>query len=270
VSLSNGLLPRSQFLFSRWLAAARIALLWGGLMAAFGGCKSNREVHVRVSIPGPDSLDLPAAGVGVVALPYDRDSVLASLEAKADRPKPHTAELDSLFARFRGPFTRYTTTVYTTTRLEDTLGRIQRQLDTTPQKSADYGPLQERLASVSASLATNRERSERARVDLSRARTDFVGRSESLRTAVRLWEDSTYRGYDSIVNNLAKTRGREPATDTTGATGWARLSLAPGSWWIYARAWDTSDPNSEWYWNVPVNGDTVLLSSRTGRRQPRY
>ncbi|HKP50243.1 MAG TPA: hypothetical protein VJU17_09535, partial [Gemmatimonadales bacterium] len=69
---------------------------------------------------------------------------------------------------------------------------------------------------------------------------------------------------------LARSQGRDAVTDTTGATGWARLTLPPGHWWIYARAWDTSDPNAEWYWNVPVQEDTVLLSSRTGRRRPRY
>jgi len=65
-------------------------------------------------------------------------------------------------------------------------------------------------------------------------------------------------------------QGRDAVTDTTGSTGWAGLTLPAGRWWIYARAWDTSDPNAEWYWNVPVQEDTVLLSSRTGRRRPRY
>jgi hypothetical protein len=105
---------------------------------------------------------------------------------------------------------------------------------------------------------------------LDRARSEFLNRSDTLRAAVRQWEDSTYRGYDSIVENLAKQTRREPVTDSTDATGWAKLTLPRGRWWIYARAWDTSDPNSEWYWNLPVNGDTLLLSSRTGRRQPKY
>jgi hypothetical protein len=65
-------------------------------------------------------------------------------------------------------------------------------------------------------------------------------------------------------------RGVEPVIDTTDATGWAHFSLPRGTWWIYAHAWDTSDPNSQWYWNVPLHGDTVLLSSRTGRQHPRY
>jgi hypothetical protein len=72
------------------------------------------------------------------------------------------------------------------------------------------------------------------------------------------------------VQSLARRAGREAVTDTTGADGWAALTLAPGRWWIYARSWDATDPNAEWYWNVPVDSDTLLLSSRTARRQPRY
>jgi len=227
-------------------------------------------VAVRVSIPGPDAVESPASGVGVVALPYDRDSVLASLEARAASPRPHTAEMDTLFARFRGPFIAYTTTTYAAGKLRDSLTALQGRLDSLGRSTPQYQSLHRRLSSLSDSLASVELRGERARAALSRARADFVSRSGILRTAMRQWEDSTYRGWDSIVGGLAKARGLEPATDTTDATGWARFTLAPGRWWIYARAWDTSDPNSEWYWNVPVNGDTVLLSSRTGHQRPRY
>ena len=225
---------------------------------------------VRVSIPGPDAVETPASGVGVVALPYDRDSVLASLEARAPSPRPHTAEMDTLFARFRGPFIAYTTTAYAAGKLRDSLAELRDRLDSLGRGTPQYQSLHASLSSLSDSLASIESRGERARAALSRARADFVSRSETLRTAMRQWEDSTYRGWDSIVEKLAKARGLEPATDTTDATGWARFTVAPGKWWIYARAWDTSDPNSEWYWNVPVNGDTVLLSSRTGHQRPRY
>jgi hypothetical protein len=227
-------------------------------------------VAVRVSVPGQDAVETPASGVGVVALPYDRDSVLASLEARAGRPRPYTAKMDSLFALFRGPFIAYTTTAYAAGKLRDSLTRLQDQLDSVGGGNPQYQTLHARIARLSDSLASTEARSKRAQATLSRARSDFVARSESLRTAIRQWEDSTYHGWDSIVENLARSRRLEPVTDTTDATGWARFSLAPGKWWIYARAWDTSDPNSEWYWNVPVNRDTVLLSSRTGRQQPRY
>jgi hypothetical protein len=240
------------------------------LLTVLAGCQSERTVAVRVSIPDADSLETPAAGVGVIALPYDRDSVLAGLEARARTPRPHTAALDSLFARFRGPFTTYSRISYAASALRDSVDALRRELEGTRPGSPEHRLLSARVRRMSDSLTALETRTERAREHLDRARSEFVQRSETLRAAVRRWEDSTYRGYDSIVERLGGSRGREATTDTTGETGWAHFTLRSGPWWLYARAWDTSDPNAEWYWNVPVDGDTILLSSRTGRRRSRY
>jgi hypothetical protein len=238
--------------------------------AALAGCRTDREVAVRVSIPDADSQETPAAGVGVIALPYDRDSILAGLERRARNPRPRTGALDTLFARFRGPFTRYTSVSYQASQLRDSLDRAQQALDSSAADASTRRELSAQIRHLTDSLSALERRVERSRADLDRARGEFVSRSEGLRTAVRRWEDSTYRGYDSIVENLSRSQGREAATDTTGNTGWAHFTLSPGRWWLYARAWDTGDPNAEWYWNVPVEDDTVLLSSRTGQRRPRY
>jgi hypothetical protein len=234
------------------------------------GCRTDRDVAVRVSIPDAESRETPAAGVGVVVLPYDRDSILTSLERRARTPRPRTAELDSLFARFRGPFTRYTSISYQASQLRDSLERAQQARDSSQAGSPALRENSSRVRHLADSLRALERNVERSRADLDRARAEFVSRSEGLRTAVRRWEDSTYRGYDSIVENLTRRQGREATTDTTGDTGWAHFSLSSGQWWLYARAWDTSDPNAEWYWNIPVEDDTVLLSSRTGQRRPRY
>jgi hypothetical protein len=220
------------------------------VLAAAGGCKTSRPLAVRVSIPGPDSVETPVTGVGVVALPYDRDSVLRALEGRARTPRPPTAPIESLYAAFRGPFLAYSAAAVRLARLRDSAG----------------GP-------VSAdSLRQAQIEAERTRAALDRARQLFAGRGDTLRLRMRQWEDSTYQGYDSIVQGLARQSGREPVTDTTGADGWASLTVSPGRWWIYARSWDATDPNAEWYWNVPLpaTGDTLLLSSRSARRQPRY
>jgi hypothetical protein len=218
-------------------------------------CERPRDLAVRVSIPGPDSVETPVTGVGVVALPYDRDSVLRQLEARAQTPRPDTAPLESLFAAFRGPFTAYSEVTLRLGKLRDSVAE------------AKGGPDSLRLAD---SLRATEVRAERARAELDRARRDFVGRSDSLRQRMRQWEDSTYQGWDSAVQGLARLSGRAPVTDTTGSQGWAHLRLAPGRWWIYARSWDAADPNAEWYWNTPVTSDTLFLSSRTARRQLRY
>ena len=246
------------------LAAALLAL--AGLMA----CERPRDVAVRVSIPGPDSVETPVTGVGLIALPYDRDSVLAALEETAASRRPDTAALDSLFRAFRVPFVSYTGTIQRTERLRDSLDLLRTRLDSLPRNTPEYRELYAAFSRLDDSLTAAQKRTERARQDLDRARVDFIDRSESLRSAIRHWEDSTYRGYDSITRNLAVRRRQDPRTDTTGGDGWARFHLPAGDWWIYGRSWDATDPNAEWYWNLPVEGDTLLLSSRTGRQRRRY
>lgn len=252
------------------LRISLLLLLSTAAAATFLGCDRGREIAVRVSIPDPFSAETPAAGIGVVALPYDRDSVLASMEARAGTPRPHTAELDSLFARFRGPFATYTAIAYAEGELRDSLRLLESRLDSLPHSSPARAALSARHRVITDSLARMSNRAQQARADLERARAEFVSRSGSLRAGVRQWEDSTYRRWDILVESLTRARRREPVTDTTDATGWASFNLAPGEWWIYARAWDTADPNSHWYWNLPADRDTVLLTSRNGQRRPRY
>jgi hypothetical protein len=236
--------------------------------AAIAACEGARDVAVRVSIPGLDSAETPVSAIGLVALPYDRDSVLAALDAGASRPG--TAELDSLYRAFRGPFNTYSTATRRTAALNDSLQDTKSRLDSLPRNAPEYGKLFAAFERLSDSLAAARRAAEAARMALDRVRAEFVPRSESLRAAIAKWEDSTYRGYDSIVRNLAARRRQDPLTDTTDARGWASFRLGPGRWWIYGQSWDGADPNASWYWNVPVDGDTVLLSSRTGERRPRY
>ncbi len=246
------------------LAAALAAV--AGLIA----CERPRDVAVRVSIPGPDSVETPVTGVGLVALPYDRDSVLAALEASAPSPRPDTAALDSLFRAFRVPFVSYTGTLQRTERLRDSLDRLRARFDSLPRNTPEYRDLYAGFSQLNDSLSAAQQRTERSRQVLDRARAGFIERSESLRGAIRQWEDSTYRGYDSITRNLAARRRQDPLTDTTGGDGWARFHLPPGDWWIYGRSWDATDPNAEWYWNQRVADDTLLLSSRAGRQRRRY
>ena len=247
-----------------------ITVLAALIVAGVAGCQREQDVAVRVSVPNAESIETPAAGVGVVALPYDRDSILASLEQRATTPRPPTEELDTLFARFRGPFTRYTRVSYLASGLRDSLDQLRQGLDSLPPGSAERRRVSAQIQRLSDSLAAVSRQAELSRRELDRARSDFVSRSETLRAAMRQWEDSTYHGYDSIVQRLTGRPGREGSTDTTDQTGWAHFRLGPGRWWLYARAWDTSDPNAEWYWNLPAGDDTVLLSSRTGQRRPRY
>jgi hypothetical protein len=244
------------------------------LVLALAACERPRDLTVRVSIPAPDGAEAPVAGVGVVALPYDRDSVLRALESRAPSPRPAgaAAALDTLFHRFREPFAAFAAASERSTRLRDSVQAARTELDSSPADARRRAELQSRIARQSDSLAAAEQRTERARTALDQARRTLLPRIDSLRARLRSWEDSTYQGYDSIVRGLAQRSRREAVTDTTNADGLAHLRLAGGPWWIYARSWDASDPNSEWYWNVPVPepGDTVRLDGRSGKQRPKY
>ena len=225
------------------------------------------SVTIRATIPRLDGTEAPIPGLELVALPYDRDSVLASLEARAT-PRPHTRELDSLFAQWRGPFLRFARASARSQELRDSLNRIRLQLDSLPRNAPAYQSLYSRFGALTDSLTMATDSAEPARVELDRRRKTLMPVIDSLRRLVTVWENSTFQRYDSIVTQLAGNR--EPVSATTGPDGRATLSLGSGRWWIYAWAWDEGDPYSRWYWNVPVKGDTVVLDSRTGRKRPQY
>jgi hypothetical protein len=225
------------------------------------------SVAVRATIPRLDGTEAPVPNLELVALPYDRDSVLAALETGA-APRPHTGELDSLFAQWRVPFLRFARASYRSQQLRDSLALLKRRLDSLPRNAPEYQSLYSRFGALTDSLAAASDSAEPARIELDRHRKTLVPRIDSLRRLVTTWENSTFRNYDSIVSRLAGDR--KPIAATTGPDGRARLELGKGRWWIYAWAWDEGDPYSRWYWNVPVEGDSVVLDARSGRKRPQY
>jgi hypothetical protein len=220
------------------------------LILALAACSGPRDITVRVTVPDLEGTESPASGVPVVAVPYDRDSVIAALEAAQARPRPHTATLDSLFARFRGPFIDHFRSGQTVTAIRDSLARGLSD-------------------STALSAATRRAEATRAALDSAR---DALAGGDSLRADVRSWENSTYASFDSVVKALSERARRKPVVDTTDATGYAELRLpaSENDWWITARAWDITDPNMSWTWSVRVDADSTQLNGRNGRQRPRY
>jgi hypothetical protein len=220
------------------------------LILAVAACSGPRDVSVRILVPDLSGAATPASGVPVVAVPYDRDSVIAALEAAQATPRPHVAALDSLFARFRRPFLDHF----------EAGQRLEAVRD-----SAARGLLDERaVAAATARADSTRSALEAARKELASG--------DSLRADVRRWENSTYRSYDSVVRVLAERARRRPVVDTTDAVGVAELTIPASrdAWWVTARVWDVTDPNMSWTWSVRVEGDSVTLDPTNARRRPRY
>jgi hypothetical protein len=227
----------------------RPTILLVAILAA--ACGGPRDVTVKVTLPDMDGVETPASGIPVVALPYNRDSLMATLERAQGSPRPNTATLDSLFGVFRGPFLEHY--------------RAGRALEAA-RDSVGKGRL------PSSALAEPTARTERSRAALAAVRASVGPMADSLRIAVRAWEDSTYRTFDSLVKDLNERARRKPVVDTTDATGHAELRIpaSRNDWYVTASSWDVTDPNMSWYWNMKLTGDTTVLDSRSGRRRPRY
>ena len=79
----------------------RRVLLLACLLAACD--RSGHDVVVELRLPDAEGTLAPAAGQAVIALPYDRDSVMAALEAQGG-PRPHARTIDSLYDAFAIPY----------------------------------------------------------------------------------------------------------------------------------------------------------------------
>jgi hypothetical protein len=217
------------------------------------GC-GPRDVVIAVSVPDEEGVETPLPGVRLVLLPFDRDSLRTVLENRAPSSRPSSARLDSLLGQFRDPFTSYLRIAYA-------IDRVRSAAAAAPD-SASRRRLEDSLQTLTSALG-------QSRTALNQVRTRLEPAIDSERTRSRGWEDTAFRAYDSLGNAISEQLHREPIVDSTRGTGHTRVRVRAGNWWVVARAVNVRDPNSEWYWNVKLEGDTVRLSSSNGRSRPR-
>lgn len=216
---------------------------------------------MTVQLPDAAGVYGPAPGVVVMALPYDRDSLLTSLENAAPRPRPSTRELDSLFQAFRAPFEESTRLAARVERLRAALRRLEGP-GTDP---AAVLAIRDSLVIAEAAAAAAAER-------LAATRAAVNPRIDSLRRLMREWEDEAFGSYGDITQSLTGNQLTATIADTTDSGGEATLWLPPGTrtWWIHARSFNSGDPNAEWYWNVVMDAPRITLDSTNARLRPRY
>jgi hypothetical protein len=241
---------------------------WLGLLI-LTGC-GPRETVIRVAIRDLDGRRAPVAGLPLVLLPYNRDSILALLLARGPARRPETRQLDSLFAIFRTPFIALTRETDRARQLRDSLAALRQRIDAEPRSTRTYRTLYLAYATTVDSLTAVEHRAAEASRLASAAMKRVGPRIDVLRRAMTRWEDSTFRSYDSVIATLTARLGRTRLNLVTGADGRLAKRLPPGPWWVYARAPDPADPNAAWYWNLPLRGDSFDLDPSSAEHRPCY
>lgn len=239
------------------------------IVLAAAAC-SRRETTIGVAIPDLEGRLTPVARLPIVVLPYDRDSLLAELEARASSPRPDTAAIDSLFALVRGPFSELLRTEARAVGLRDSLDRLRVRLEHEPRNTAAYRGGYQVFTALADSLTRAEQQIAKAQLVVSAAEHQIGSRLGKLRQAVTRWEDSTLRSYDSLSAARTGQLGRSPVHGATGSDGSVTLQLPQGTWWVYSRAPQVGNPYAGWYWNQKVTGDSVRLTPATGRLRPCY
>lgn len=229
-----------------------LLILATGFGAAMLGACGGGQVIVQIetaTVEGGDVIALQ--DLEVQLLPYDRDAVfdsLASVYPEPEPPIPDTLiQLQAAVAKAQEEW-RQAETRWATVR--DSLQRISQEMEGLSRAQAEYRIL---FAEFNA-LAPEEERFQRqmdaAFNRFDQLQKDLLNQSQQVKLRREEWADAAFAPVDSIFAAKIAEARREVAVDTTDATGVARFSVKPGTWWVHAR-YDL--PYTELYWNIPID-----------------
>lgn len=232
------------------------------LLAACGG----GEVTVRVmSSSSADAESTPVEGAEVTFVPYDRDSIFEALAARAEEPEPEPSEeLQSAIDRVVEARRQWRQAEERWSGLRDSLKSLRSQMDGLDRTSKEYLELFDQFDRLEGRVNQLDAEKNRLFERFDSLQTATVDRQDSLRAVIQTWEEEAFRAYVPVTDTLLQERGVDPdeiPRDTTGADGYATVSLPSGDWWAFTRT--TPGPYEELYWNLPVQpgqGDTLVLN----------
>ncbi len=229
-----------------------LLILATGFGAAMLGACGGGQVIVQIetaTVEGGDVIALQ--DLEVQLLPYDRDAVFDSLASAYPEPEPPIPDtliqLQAAVAKAQEEW-RQAETRWATVR--DSLQRISQEMEGLSRAQAEYRIL---FAEFNA-LAPEEERFQRqmdaAFNRFDQLQKDLLNQSQQVKLRREEWADAAFAPVDSIFAAKIAEARREVAVDTTDATGVARFSVKPGTWWVHAR-YDL--PYTELYWNIPID-----------------
>ncbi len=232
------------------------------LFAACGG----GDITLQVLTEGADELQ-PVRDLPVEFLPFDRDSLFATLAAAAREPEPQVpAQLRQEFDSVLVLQQAWTVAEARWNEVRDSLRQLSERMRRMDQRAREYRPLFQRFNAMEGREGgLNRQRASAFETFTSLQETN-QRRLDSVRAVLEAWEDIAFQDYADVETALLDDLGREIAYDTTDASGSLTRRLPGGTWWVHARV---AIPAGELYWNVPTDAstDTLRLSPQNAVRR---
>lgn len=244
---------------------ARLAIPFLAIVPLLAACGA--EVTVRVLMDGAEEPQ-PVEDHEIQFLPFDRDSLFATLTAEASEPEPQvTADLRQAYDSVQVLQEEWRTAEDAWNVARDSLRSINERLQGMDPRGREYRELFDRFGSLeSRERALNRQRQAAFEAFTSLQQATQV-RLDSISAVIESWENEAFADYVDIETALLSELGREIVIDTTGADGYLTRTLPGGIWWIHTRV---AVPSGELYWNLQTDVgavDTVRLTPDNAERR---
>ncbi len=220
--------------------------------------------------------DHPVTEARLVAVPFDPDRILDSLDSMADTPRPTFDSLEAAILAFEPSDENAAGEIDAPwLALRDTVSALSDTLSGMDRRSTEFAQVYDRFRALYARYTVSTAERDRARRALDGDDVRLVRWAQAAADTLRAWERTAYAGYDDAVAASIIAAGRPAHETITDSHGEARLTLEPGRWWLVVRAPDPENPFLQYYWNVPVRASRWLsaivpLTERNGTRRWRH
>lgn len=218
-------------------------------------------VHAEVDLVDPETGETivrPLSDLRVQLLPYDRDQVFDSLTASAPRAEPQMpAELAARRDSIDAARAEWTDAESRWLAARDRLQEINQEIQQYSPAEAQYRVLVQEFDRFDAQAREAERVKDSAFERFDSMQQAALADLEAFRAQVIAWEDEAFADFDLVIAQKVQASGLQVLTDTTDATGMARVPAAPGAYWVHARHPLATD---ELYWNLPITverGDPV-------------
>jgi len=224
-----------------------LSLLAGTLFLAACG---PAEVVVSVEIQTAEGEPRPVGDLEVQLIPFDRDQVFDSLEAAYGTPEPEipadVLEAQQAIAEAQA---EWQLQLQREGELRQQLQDVVSELEGLNRGMARYRELFDQEGQLRREFEAASAAAEAAFQEFTDLQAANIAAADSIRIVREAWANDAFAEVDIAFTQRFDATGLETAVDTTDASGVARLAVAPGTYWVYARF---ERANDELYWNEMV------------------
>jgi hypothetical protein len=233
-----------------------VAILRGALAAAIAlgtGVACNTETELTIRAVGQDAEDgpVPLSGVHLDILPYDIDSLYATLEAGSNPgPPPPEDSIRGLARLYHDACSSYRVTRDS---IEVARRAASETADREGQASDAYRSAFERYQALKAREEVRFEACQAVTDDYTTVRSAYrEARSE---WESRAWPEEAFLHEESLL--VGEHPIRRVETDTEGV---AAVTVPNGTWWILGDAPVPGSISQEYRWNERIEADGGVLA----------